>query len=206
MSKGSLYVISAPSGAGKTSLVEALVDGLPQLRVSVSYTTRARRTGETDGVNYHFIARETFLDKIAHGDFLEYAEVFGNLYGTSQSWVEQQLQSGDDIILEIDWQGAQQIRQLVSGVITIFILPPDREILMQRLRNRGQDSEDIIARRMAEAVSEMRHYAESDYLVVNDSFEHALDDLKAIVRTTRLRLPLQSARHEQLIQKLLSDI
>lgn len=200
-----LYVISAPSGAGKTSLVKALVDGTPHLKVSVSYTTRARRMGEVDGVNYHFVTREQFLAKVQQGDFLEHAEVFGNLYGTSQSWVEQQLHSGDDIILEIDWQGAQQIRKLMPDAITIFILPPSREVLIQRLRNRGQDSEEIIARRTAEAINEMTHYSESDYLVVNDNFQHALHDLQSIVHSERLRQVRQGARHESLIENLLRD-
>jgi len=198
-------VISAPSGAGKTSLVKALVDGTPHLKVSVSYTTRARRTGETDGINYHFVSREKFLEKVQQGDFLEHAEVFGNLYGTSQSWVEQQLGSGDDIILEIDWQGAQQIRKLMPAAITIFILPPSREILIKRLRDRGQDSEDIIARRTAEAINEMTHYAESDYLIINDNFQHALHDLQSIVHSERLRQVQQGARHEALIENLLRD-
>lgn len=203
--RGSLFVISAPSGAGKTSLVKALVDTIPHLKVSISYTTRARRTGETDGVNYHFITRGAFIEKIQQGDFLEYAEVFGNLYGTSQSWVEEQLDRGDDIILEIDWQGAQQVRKLVQGAITIFILPPSREVLIKRLRSRGQDSEDIITHRTAEAINEMTHYSESDYLIINDNFQHALHDLQAIVNSEHLRQQRQAARHEQLIENLLRD-
>jgi guanylate kinase len=205
LSKGALFVISAPSGAGKTSLVKALVESVPQLNVSVSYTTRAKRNGEVEGVNYHFITRQQFVEKIEHGDFLEYAEVFGNLYGTSQSWVEQKLQAGDDIILEIDWQGAQQIRMLEPDVIMIFILPPSREILIQRLRNRGQDSEDIIARRTAEAINEMTHYAESDYLVINDNFQQALGELQSIVQAERMRQVRQAAHHQALINSLLRD-
>lgn len=202
--QGSLYVISAPSGAGKTSLVKALVESTPGIGVSISYTTRAIRPGEVDGVNYHFTRRDTFLDMVRQGDFLEHAEVFGNLYGTSQRWVEQQLSQGGDIILEIDWQGAQQIRRLMPAAISIFILPPSREVLIQRLRNRGQDSEEIIARRTAEAISEMTHYAESDYLVINDRFEQALADLQAIVRCQRLRQARQDSLHEALIRSLLS--
>jgi guanylate kinase len=205
LSKGALFVISAPSGAGKTSLVKALVDSVPGLKVSVSYTTRARRNGEVDGINYHFVTRETFIEKVQHGDFLEYATVFDQYYGTSQSWVEQQLETGDDIILEIDWQGAQQIRTLMPEAITIFILPPSRQILIQRLRNRGQDSEEIIARRTAEATNEMTHYAESDYLVVNDNFQQALCELQSIVLAVRLRQLRQAARHEALINSLLRD-
>jgi guanylate kinase len=202
--KGNLFVISAPSGAGKTSLVRALVGALPDVRVSVSYTTRPIRTGEIDGVNYHFVSREVFIDMIERNDFLEYAEVFGNLYGTSQSWVEKELEHGGDIILEIDWQGAQQIRRLMPSLTSIFILPPSREILIQRLRNRGQDSEEIIARRTAEAITEMTHYAESDYLIINDQFDKALADLSAIVRGQRLRQIRQAALHQTLINSLLS--
>jgi guanylate kinase len=203
--KGTLFVISAPSGAGKTSLVKALVETVPDIKVSVSYTTRPKRTGEVHGVNYHFVSRDAFVEKIQSGDFLEYAEVFGNLYGTSQSWVESQLDSGDDIILEIDWQGAQQVRHLMPASRSIFILPPNRDILIKRLRDRGQDSEEIIARRTAEAITEMSHYGESDFLVINDNFQHALHDLHSIVKSERLRQARQDARHQQLIRNLLSD-
>lgn len=202
--KGSLFVISAPSGAGKTSLVKALVENLPAVRVSVSYTTRPIRPGEIDGINYHFVSREKFIEMVDHGDFLEHAEVFGNLYGTSQSWVESQLERGGDIILEIDWQGAQQVRRLMADSVSIFILPPSRDILIQRLRNRGQDSEEIIARRTAEAITEMAHYSESDYLVINDQFQQALADLTAIVHSQRLRQGRQNILHRDLICNLLS--
>lgn len=202
--KGSLFVISAPSGAGKTSLVRALVETLPDVRVSVSYTTRLIRPGEMDGINYHFISRENFIDMIERNDFLEHAEVFGNLYGTSQCWVENQLEQGGDIILEIDWQGAQQIRRLMPAAVSVFILPPSRDILIQRLRNRGQDSEEIIARRTAEAITEMAHYSESDYLIINDQFEQALADLTAIVHGQRLRQNRQNALYQDLIRNLLS--
>ena len=183
---GTLYIISAPSGAGKTSLVKALIDSEAQIRVSVSHTTRAMRPGEVDGVNYHFVSREQFhamLDKTA---FLEHAEVFGNLYGTSQDWVKQTLIDGFDLILEIDWQGAQQVRRLMPEAKSIFILPPTQEALRHRLTNRGQDSGEIIERRMREAVSEMSHYVEYDYLLINDDFAHALSDLKAIFRANQL--------------------
>jgi len=202
--KGSLFVISAPSGAGKTSLVKALVETLSGVRVSISYTTRPIRPGEVDGINYHFVSREVFVDMIERGDFLEHAEVFGNLYGTSQSWVEGQLEQGGDIILEIDWQGAQQVRRLMPASVGVFILPPSREILIQRLRNRGQDSEEIIVRRTAEAISEMAHYAESDYLIINDQFQQALMDLQAIVLSQRLRQDRQDVLHQSLIRSLLS--
>lgn len=202
--KGNLFVISAPSGAGKTSLVKALVDSLPGIRVSISHTTRPMRPGEANGVNYHFVTRENFIEQVQRSEFLEHAEVFGNLYGTSQRWVEEQLAQGGDIILEIDWQGAQQIRRLMPAVISIFILPPSREILIQRLRNRGQDSEEIIARRTAEAIHEMTHYSESDYLIVNDQFQQALAELQAIVHSQRLRQLRQATLHQPLINSLLS--
>ncbi|MEG5265063.1 guanylate kinase [Pseudomonas sp. JDS28PS106] len=203
-STGTLYIISAPSGAGKTSLVKALMDARPEIRVSVSHTTRAMRPGETDGVNYHFVDRAEFVRMIEHGDFLEQAEVFGNLYGTSQSHLQQTLDEGHDLILEIDWQGAQQVRQLMPAARSIFILPPTQQALRQRLTNRGQDSDDIIEARMREAVSEMSHYVEYDYVVVNDDFATALDDLKAIFRANRLSQTLQQQQYSQLFEQLLA--
>lgn len=201
---GTLYIVSAPSGAGKTSLVRALVEALPQVQVSVSHTTRPIRSGEVDGVNYHFVNREEFLHRLEGGEFLEYAEVFGNLYGTSQRWLEQTLAQGHDLILEIDWQGAQQVRHLLPHAKSIFILPPSQEALRQRLTNRGQDSDEIIEQRMCEAVTEMSHYIEYDYLVINDDFSHALEDLKAIFRGNRLKQPLQQQRFTALLQELLA--
>ena len=201
---GTLYIISAPSGAGKTSLVKALIDAQPQVRVSVSHTTRAMRQGEVDGVNYHFVSREEFLERLAQDEFLEHAEVFGNLYGTSQRWLEQTLAEGFDLILEIDWQGAQQVRKLMPQAKSIFILPPTQEALRQRLNNRGQDSEEIIERRMREAVSEMSHYVEYDYLVINDDFSHALSDLQSIFRANRLHQQSQQQRYRQLLEQLLA--
>ena len=201
---GTLYIISAPSGAGKTSLVKALIDALPQVRVSVSHTTRGMRPGEVEGVNYHFVERPTFLGMLERGEFLEYAEVFGNLYGTSQVWVEQTLAAGSDLILEIDWQGAQQVRRLLPQAQSIFILPPSQEALRQRLTNRGQDSDEIIERRMREAVSEMSHYLEYDYLVINDDFAHALEDLKSIFRARQLLQETQQRRHGDLLVELLA--
>lgn len=200
---GTLYIVSAPSGAGKTSLVKALIDAQPQVRVSVSHTTRAMRPGEVDGVNYHFVSREDFLERLERDEFLEHAEVFGNLYGTSQRWLEQTLAEGYDLILEIDWQGAQQVRRLMPQAKSIFILPPTQEALRQRLNNRGQDSDEIIERRMREAVSEMSHYVEYDYLVINDDFAHALIDLQAIFRANQLRQPAQQQRHARLLSDLL---
>lgn len=201
---GTLYIVSAPSGAGKTSLVKALIDAEPNIRVSVSHTTRGMRPGEVDSVNYNFVSREEFVHMLEHGDFLEHAEVFGNLYGTSQRWVQQTLADGHDLILEIDWQGAQQVRHLMPQAKSIFILPPSQEALRQRLDNRGQDSGEIIDRRMREAVSEMSHYVEYDYLVINDDFATALDDLKAIFRANQLRHGAQQVRHGALLARLLA--
>lgn len=201
---GNLFIVSAPSGAGKTSLVDALLTQLDGVRVSVSHTTRPQRPGEVEGVNYHFIDGATFERMLEAGDFLEAASVFGNQYGTSQRWVAQALAAGSDVILEIDWQGAQQVRRLLPGAIAVFILPPGRDTLEQRLQGRGQDAPEVIAARMAEAVSEMSHYAEADYLVVNDCFDTALAELRAIVISARLRLERQRQRHEALIRELLA--
>ncbi|GFM54650.1 guanylate kinase [Pseudomonas capsici] len=208
-STGTLYIVSAPSGAGKTSLVKALIDDSEknsgqQIRVSVSHTTRAMRPGEVDGVNYHFIDRTEFQRMIEHGDFLEQAEVFGNLYGTSQSHLQQTLDEGHDLILEIDWQGAQQVRKQMPHARSIFILPPTQQALRQRLTNRGQDSDEIIDARMREAVSEMSHYKEYDSIVINDDFAHALEDLKAIFRANRLSLQHQEEKYSQLFNELLA--
>ncbi|MGP0013855.1 guanylate kinase [Pseudomonas sp.] len=203
-STGTLYIISAPSGAGKTSLVKALIDAEPQIRVSVSHTTRAMRPGETDGVNYHFVDRAEFVRLVEHGDFLEQAEVFGNLYGTSQSRLQQTLDEGHDLILEIDWQGAEQVRRQMPEARSIFILPPSQQALRQRLTNRGQDSDAIIEGRMREAVSEMSHYVEYDFLIINDDFAHALDDLKAIFRANRLQQRPQQQHFTQRLSELLA--
>lgn len=203
---GTLYIVSAPSGAGKTSLVKALVDAQPQVRVSVSHTTRAMRPGEVDGVNYHFVNREDFLARLERNEFLEHAEVFGNLYGTSQCWLEDTLAEGFDLILEIDWQGAQQVRRLMPQAKSIFILPPTQEALRQRLNNRGQDSDEIIDKRMREAVSEMSHYVEYDYLVINDDFAHALIDLQSIFRANQLIQKTQQQRHARLLGELLAQV
>jgi guanylate kinase len=201
---GTLYIISAPSGAGKTSLVKALIDAQPSIRLSVSHTTRAMRPGEENGINYHFVERAEFLALIEHGDFLEHAEVFGNLYGTSQSTLQQTLDEGHDLILEIDWQGAEQVRRLMPQARSIFILPPSQQALRQRLTNRGQDSDEIIEGRMREAVSEMSHYVEYDFLVINDDFATALEDLKAIFRANRLQQTPQQQRFSTLLASLLA--
>lgn len=200
---GTLYIISAPSGAGKTSLVKALVDTIPGLSISVSHTTRPRRDGEVDGVDYHFVDAEAFEAMVAAGEFLEHARVFGNAYGTARSSVEEQLDAGTDVILEIDWQGAQQVRAALPDAVSVFILPPSRRELERRLRARGKDSEDVIARRLREAQSEMAHYHEYDYLVVNDAFGHALEELVAVARARRLRLAAQQERLGDTLQDLL---
>jgi guanylate kinase len=204
MMRGQLYVISAPSGAGKTSLVAALLQQDDQIRVSISHTTRTPRPGEQDGVNYHFVDKQTFDTRITENDFLEYAQVFDNFYGTSQTAVEAQLNAGFDVILEIDWQGAQQIRQLRPDVTTIFILPPSIDALRTRLTGRGQDSQEIIERRMHDAVNEMRHYDAFDYLVINDTFSTALNELNAIFLTQRLLMARQKQQAEPLLTTLLA--
>ncbi len=202
--RGTLYTVSAPSGAGKTSLVKALVESSGDLHVSVSHTTRDQRPGEIDGLNYHFVSKSAFIDMLEASAFLEHAEVFGNHYGTSQQWVQDQLDVGIDVILEIDWQGAEQVRRLMPYSVGIFILPPSREALEQRLNQRGQDSDEVIQRRMAQAVEEMRHYSQADYLVINDTFEEALTDLSAIIRSARLGVTRQFPRQQALISALLA--
>ncbi len=202
--QGTLYIISAPSGAGKTSLVKALLQNTERLRVSVSHTTRAMRPGEVDGKDYHFVDVATFRSMVADHAFLEHAQVFDNYYGTSRSAALDLLKHGIDVILEIDWQGARQVRQMMPGTVSIFVLPPSREALEQRLRNRGQDGDDVIARRMRDAVSEMSHCFEFDYLVINDDFDTALGELAAIIQANRLREPRQAAAHDALIKALLA--
>ena len=203
-STGTLFTVSAPSGAGKTSLVTALAASCSTLQVSVSHTTRPQRRGEIDGTNYHFVSEVAFLEMLDKAEFLEHARVFGNLYGTSQTWVEQQLADGIDVVLEIDWQGAQQIKHLMPASRSIFILPPCRETLQQRLTNRGQDDAATIDGRMAEAIAEMSHYAESDYLLVNDVFELALAEMQAVISSHRLHTDKQIQTHAELLQDLLS--
>jgi len=206
MAQGTLFIVSAPSGAGKSSLITALLKTQPlyDTQVSVSHTTRDMRPGEVQGDHYFFVSKEEFRAMIADGAFLEYAEVFGNYYGTSRKAIEQVLATGVDVFLDIDWQGAQQIRAQMPAARTIFVLPPSKDELDRRLRGRGQDSEDVIVKRMAKAVDEMSHYAEYDYLIVNDDFDLALSDLKTIIRAERLRMNRQKARHDALISKLLA--
>lgn len=203
MSKGTLYIISAPSGAGKTSLVKGLMADAEDIAVSVSHTTRKMRDGEQDGVDYHFIEQQDFLNMVSAGAFLEHAKVFDNYYGTSQQHVEQQLLQGQDVILEIDWQGARQVRKQFEQSLSIFILPPSSQALRERLQNRGQDNEEIINRRMKDAVNEMSHYAEFDYIIVNDDFDIALQDLSSIFKTNRLRQLQQERKLENLLIELL---
>jgi guanylate kinase len=204
MSKGTLYIVSAASGTGKTSLLKALLEQTRGITVSVSHTTRQARTGEENGVHYNFIDKPDFEERIQQGDFLEHAEVFGNYYGTSQSSVQQQLDNGQDVILEIDWQGAEQVRKLMPQAVSIFILPPSRRALHERLTGRGTDSDEVIARRMSEAVSEMSHYTEFNYVVINDVFESALEELKAIFIAGRLTVAGQTSAHGPMISELLS--
>jgi guanylate kinase len=204
VAKGRLYVISAASGAGKTSLVNALLEQLSDIEVSVSHTTRAPREGEVDGVNYHFVGTEKFEEMVEAAEFFEHATVFGNMYGTSQLHVEEQLLDGKDVILEIDWQGARQIRKLMPDCNTIYIAPPSKDALRERLTSRGQDDDAVIERRMQEAVSEMSHYVEFDYLVINDAFDEARDNLVAIIRGNRMTLERQQDQHAEMLAQLLA--
>lgn len=201
-SPGTLFTVSAPSGAGKTSLVKALIESSQNLQVSVSHTTRSMRPGETDGLNYHFVSQEAFIAMVGAGDFLEHAQVFTNYYGTSKHWVEQTLSKGVDVILEIDWQGAKQVRRLMPATQSIFILPPSRDTLRERLTKRGQDDAETIAKRMAEAQSEISHWVEANHLVINDNFDTALDDLRAIIRASRLAIEKQRQRYHDLLVEL----
>lgn len=201
---GTLYIVAAPSGAGKSSLVNALIKRLPFVYLSVSHTTRPMRPGEIEGEHYHFIEPAKFDEMVQQGEMLEHASVFGNYYGTSQSYVESQLAFGHDVLLEIDWQGARQIRDKMPDCCSIYIVPPSRESLQERLEKRSQDSEEVIARRMAEAVSEMSHFTEFDYLIINDDFYKALDEICAIFISERLKLNNQQSRHQRLLDKLLS--
>jgi len=202
--KGTLFTISAPSGAGKTSLVRALLDQDENTQVSVSFTTRAMRPGEVDGRDYYFIDKRRFDDMLAKTEFLEHAQVFTNYYGTSQAWVDAALAQGRDVILEIDWQGAAQIRRLLPETEGIFILPPSRACLKDRLRGRGQDDEAIIEQRMQEAKSEISHYVDAQWIIINDDFEQALTELKSIILTQRLKACSQQQKYASLLVDLLS--
>ncbi|SMC28559.1 guanylate kinase [Andreprevotia lacus DSM 23236] len=202
MAKGNVFVVTAPSGAGKTTLVAALLAADQNVQLSISFTTRAPRAGEVNGKDYHFVERAQFESMINAGELLEHAEVYGNYYGTSQTWINQVIENGRDILLEIDWQGAQQVRRLFPDSIGLFVLPPSVDVLETRLRNRGKDSEEIIARRMAAAREEISHVDEFDYVIVNEHIDEAVRDIVSIVRAERLKLPRQSARHVDLIASL----
>jgi len=202
---GNLFIVAAPSGAGKTSLVNALIAQHAEIKLSVSHTTRAPRDGEIDGKDYHFVDQQTFSAMRDAGQFLESATVFDNSYGTSSETVETLLSEGFDVILEIDWQGAQQVRNNFPQAIGIFILPPSKATLEQRLRNRGQDNEDVIARRMRDAENEISHYVEFDYIIVNDDFEQALTSLSSIIVAQRHSLAIQKNSQADLITELLAQ-
>lgn len=206
MSQGTLYIVSAPSGAGKTSLVRELIAATNGIGVSVSHTTRQKRAGETDGINYHFVDEPTFEAMIQRGEFFEHAWVFDRHYGTSRLEVEKRLSRGEDVILEIDWQGARQVRSQMPQAVSIFILPPSREALRERLSNRGQDDAATIDRRMRDAVSEMSHFNEYDYLIINDDFATAVSELKGLISAERLRLARVQAANQALIGELLSEV
>ena len=203
--RGNLFILSAPSGAGKSSLINALLDRHSDMKVSVSHTTRSPRPGEENGVHYHFVSQDEFKALIAEDGFVEWAQVFDNYYGTSKQSIESQLANGIDVFLDIDWQGARQIRELIPSVRTIFIAPPSRKELEARLTKRGQDSAEVIASRMAKAVSETSHYNEYDYLIVNDDFDSALYQLETIVFAARLAQANQAIKYQALIADLLSE-
>jgi guanylate kinase len=202
---GILFIVSAPSGAGKTSLLKQLIPADPGLALSVSHTTRAMRPGEEDGVHYHFVSVEDFQRMAGEGGFLEHAQVFDNYYGTAEQGVRAQLAGGQDVVLEIDWQGARQVRERFPEAVSIFIAPPSIEALRERLGGRGTDSDEIIERRMRDAQAELSHYPEYDYLVINDDFDIALGELAAIVAAERLRLDRQAARHRAALAGMLGD-
>jgi len=205
VTNGTLYIISAASGAGKTTLVSAVLEQVADLEVSVSHTTRAPREGEVDGVNYHFVDKDTFEAMVENSEFIENATVFGNMYGTSRQHIQEQLLKGKDVILEIDWQGARQIRQLISDCKSVYIVPPSTEALRERLTSRGQDDEDVISRRMREAINEMSHYVEFDYLIINDDFDEARDNLAAIIKGNRMLHQHQQQKHADLLARLLGS-
>jgi guanylate kinase len=198
---GVLFIVSSPSGGGKTSLVKTLLEAEPALRLSVSYTTRPPRPGETDGRDYHFVTLPVFERMLEAGEFLESAVIYGNRYGTSQKLIERELAQGHDVVLEIDWQGAQQIRRVMRQVVSVFILPPSPEVLEARLRARGQDSEDVVARRLASAREEISHVSEYEYVIINDDFNRAAQDLRSIIRAERLKLARQLARNVNLVNR-----
>jgi len=199
---GVLFIISSPSGGGKTSLVKALLESEPEVRLSVSHTTRPARPGESDGRDYYFVGLPEFERMLEAGEFLESAAIYGNRYGTSQKWIERERAGGRDVLLEIDWQGAQQVRRLMRQVVSIFILPPSLEVLESRLKGRAQDSAEVVARRLAAAREEIGHVTEYDYVIINDDFNRAALDLRCIIRAERLKLPRQLDRHSSVINRM----
>ena len=203
--RGTLYIVAAPSGAGKSSIVNAVLARDPNIRLSISFTSRAPRPGERHAEHYHFVEAAEFERMVEAGDFFEHARVHGDWKGTARQSVEPQLASGKDVLLEIDWQGARQVRAKVPGAVSVFILPPSRDALEQRMRVRGQDSEEVIARRLAAAREEMSHYGEFDYVIVNEHFATAVDEMCAIFTASRLRREAQVARHGRLISLLLAN-
>ncbi|MBI4203889.1 MAG: guanylate kinase [Betaproteobacteria bacterium] len=196
---GTLFIVSAPSGGGKTSLVKALLAAEPEVKLSISHTTRPPRPGEVNGRDYHFVAPAEFERMLGAGEFLESAVIYGNRYGTSRTWIAEQLEQDHDIVLEIDWQGAQQVRSLMPGTVSVFILPPSLEALEHRLKGRSQDPADVIARRLAAAREEISHVREFDYVIINKDFNRAALELASIIRAERLRLSRQLARNADLI-------
>ena len=205
MSSGTLYIISAPSGAGKTSLITKMLETLDGAEMAVSHTTRKPREGEVNGKHYHFIDADTFLDGVHNGDFLEHANVFGNHYGTAKKSVDDILEKGVDIILEIDWQGAKQVRTLMSDALSIFILPPSKQELERRLRGRDTDSDEVIAKRLGQSCDDIKHYVDFDYVVINDDFEESVNTLKSIFIANRARCEQQQKKNAMLLNELTAD-
>jgi len=202
MSSGTLYIISAPSGAGKTSLISSLLEKIEDAEMAVSHTTRAPREGETNGKHYHFVSESEFLEDVKQDKFLEYANVFGNHYGTSKQAAEMLLQKGVDVILEIDWQGAQQVRKLMPEAQSIFILPPSKEELERRLRGRGTDSDEVIAKRLGQSCDDIKHYNEFDYIVINDDFDDSVQQLASIFHANRAKLEKQKIKNRAVLESL----
>ena len=205
MSIGTLYIISAPSGAGKTSLITKLLETLDDAEMAVSHTTRKPREGEVNGKHYHFIDADTFLDGVHNGDFLEHANVFGNHYGTAKKSVDDILEKGVDVILEIDWQGAKQVRSLMPDALSIFILPPSKQELERRLRGRGTDSDEVIAKRLGQSCDDIKHYVDFDYVVINDDFDESVNTLKSIFIANRARCEQQQKKNAKLLSELTAD-
>lgn len=200
---GTLYIVAAPSGGGKSSLVASLLESMDNLELSISHTTRDQRVGEVQGQHYHFVGELEFEAMVQAGEFIEYAEVFGRYYGTSMTQIESRLKQGIDVILDIDWQGAKQLRKQFEQVVSIFIIPPSLEELIQRLKSRGRDELDVIKARMQQAQAEISHFKEFDYLIINDDFQQALDELKSIVQANRLKLAIQREKYAKLLSLLL---